>query len=93
MSFGKNEFDLVIGFRIRTRNILRLMNLSRLRRLYFEIQTNKKQWEREEEFVAIKFRSDEDAVNVTLAFFIDYIMMGREKKQEFDQKLLRLVDD
>ena len=93
VSFGKNEFYLVTGFKVKTRNIQRPTNSSRLRRLYFKNQTNKKQWEAEKEFIATEFRSDEDAMKVALVFFIDCVMMGKEKKQRFGHNLLGLVDD
>lgn len=41
----------------------------------------------------IEFEDDYEAVKVFLAYFVDLVLMGREKSLKFDTSLLGLVDD
>lgn len=93
VSFAKDEFDLIIGFRLHMRNVLGVEKPPRLRSLYFKDNMRKKQIEAENQILALEFKSDADVVNVTFAYFIELVTMGREKKQKFDASLLGIVDD
>lgn len=44
-------------------------------------------------FPSIKFENDEDAVKVALFYFIELVMMGRERTRLIDISLLGIIDD
>ena len=44
-------------------------------------------------FGSHRFTNDEDVVKVALALFIKMVMMGKDKKTQFDVNTLEIVDD
>ena len=41
----------------------------------------------------IKFESDEDAMKISLFYFIELVMIGREMRQHMGLTMLGLIDD
>lgn len=49
--------------------------------------------ELDKEYQTLNFESDEDVVKMSLFYFIELVMMGREKRQHMDWTILSLIDD
>lgn len=55
VSFSKYEFDFITRFRLRMRDVHRLVNSNRLKSMYFDLRMNKKQSKVKSQFLALDF--------------------------------------
>lgn len=88
VSFGQEQFDIVIGFRYRSRHMVQGDEYKPhgLRQLWFRV-TNKTEinWlELVKLFLTYEFASDEDTIKMTIFYFIELAMMRRERRQHWE---------
>lgn len=93
VSFSQREFDLITGLRHRRRHVKSDVRSTRLKTKYLKCDKTMKGNELDNLFPSIKFENDEDAVKVALFYFIELVMMGRERTRLIDISLLGIIDD
>lgn len=93
VSFGKEEFDLITGLRHSTTTIRRQIDGNRLRTLYLDDSISIKCEDFEEIYLSMEFENEEDGVKMSLFYFIELVMMGRERRQLMDTSTLNVIDD
>ncbi|KAA0041688.1 Ulp1-like peptidase [Cucumis melo var. makuwa] len=93
--FTQKEFNIITGLWPTNNPLEKDCDSKRLQSLLF-ISENKKLitcLEIEEIFKNFEFTNDDDAVKVALAVFIETVMVGKDKKTQFDMDILGRVDD
>ncbi|KAA0043199.1 Ulp1-like peptidase [Cucumis melo var. makuwa] len=93
--FTQKEFNIITGLWPTNNPLEKDCDSKRLQSLLFESE-NKKLitcLEIEEIFKNFEFTNDDDAVKVALAIFIETVMVGKDKKTQFDMDILGRVDD
>ncbi|KAL0556283.1 hypothetical protein IC582_004795 [Cucumis melo] len=93
--FTQKEFNIITGLWPTNNPLEKDYDSKRLQSLVFRSE-NKKLitcLEIEEIFKNFEFTNDDDAVKVALAVFIDTVMVGKDKKTQFDMDILGRVDD
>ena len=98
VTFTQEEFNLVTGLWPTEETVDRDTCGKRLRRLILGPRDPNDKKEKlvkdvEVAFEKIRFTNDQDAVKVALALYIETVMMGKDKKTQFDMKTLGIVDD
>ncbi|KAA0066259.1 Ulp1-like peptidase [Cucumis melo var. makuwa] len=93
--FTQNEFNIVIGLWPTRVTLEKDCDNKRLQTLLFGSENKKiiTCLELEEIFKNFEFTNDEDAVKIALALFIEIVMVGKDKKTQFDMDILGKVDD
>ncbi|KAA0053108.1 Ulp1-like peptidase [Cucumis melo var. makuwa] len=93
--FTQNEFNIIIGLWPTRVTLEKDCDNKRLQTLLFGSENKKiiTCLELEEIFKNFEFTNDEDAVKVVLALFIETVMVGKDKKTQFDMDIMRKVDD
>nr|AAS91799.1 Ulp1-like peptidase [Cucumis melo]AAU04775.1 Ulp1 peptidase-like [Cucumis melo] len=93
--FTQKEFNIITGLWPTNNPLEKDCDSKRLQSLLFGSE-NKKVitcLEIEEIFKNFEFTNDDDAVKVALAVFIETVMVGKDKKTQFDMDILGRVDD
>ena len=93
--FTQKEFNIITGLWPTNNSLEKDCDSKRLQSLLFGSE-NKKLitcLEIEEIFKNFEFTNDDDAVKVALAVFIETVMVGKDKKTQFDMDILGRVDD
>ncbi|KAA0033924.1 Ulp1-like peptidase [Cucumis melo var. makuwa] len=93
--FTQKEFNIITGLWPTNNPLEKDCDSKRLQSLLFRSE-NKKVitcLEIEEIFKNFEFTNDDDAVKVALAVFIETVMVGKDKKTQFDMDILGRVDD
>ncbi|KAA0061902.1 Ulp1-like peptidase [Cucumis melo var. makuwa] len=93
--FTQKEFNIITGLWPTNNPLEKDCDSKRLQSLLFGSK-NKKLitcLEIEEIFKNFEFTNDDDAVKVALAVFIETVMVGKDKKTQFDMDILGRVDD
>ncbi|KAL4021018.1 hypothetical protein IC575_019807 [Cucumis melo] len=93
--FTQKEFNIITGLWPTNNPLEKDCDSKRLQSLLFGSE-NKKLitcLEIEEIFKNFEFTNDDDAVKVALAVFIETVMVGKDKKTQFDMDILGRVDD
>ncbi|KAL4035491.1 hypothetical protein IC575_004184 [Cucumis melo] len=93
--FTQKEFNIITGLWPTNTKLEKDCDSKRLQSLLFRSE-NKKLitcLEIEEIFKNFDFTNDDDAVKVALAVFIETMMVGKDKKTQFDMDILGRVDD
>ncbi|KAL0549920.1 hypothetical protein IC582_014415 [Cucumis melo] len=93
--FTQKEFNIITGLWPTNNPLEKDCDSKRLQSLLFGSE-NKKLitcLEFEEIFKNFEFTNDDDAVKVALAVFIETLMVGKDKKTQFDMDILGRVDD
>ncbi|KAL0534380.1 hypothetical protein IC582_028670 [Cucumis melo] len=93
--FTQKEFNIITGLWPTNNPLEKDCDSKRLPSLLFGLE-NKKLitcLKIEEIFKNFKFTNDDDAVKVALAVFIETVMVGKDKKTQFDMDILGRVDD
>ncbi|KAA0034997.1 Ulp1-like peptidase [Cucumis melo var. makuwa] len=93
--FTQKEFNIITGLWLTNNPLEKDCDNKRLQSLLFESE-NKKLitcLEIEEIFKNFEFTNDDDAVKVALAVFLETVMVGKDKKTQFDMDILGRVDD
>ncbi|KAA0041180.1 Ulp1-like peptidase [Cucumis melo var. makuwa] len=93
--FTQKEFNILTGLWPTINPLEKDCDSKRLQSLLFGSE-NKKLitcLEIEEIFKNFEFTNDDDAVKVALAVFIETVMVGKDKKTQFDMDILGRVDD
>ncbi|KAL0546364.1 hypothetical protein IC582_016272 [Cucumis melo] len=93
--FTQNKFNIITGLWQTNVTLDKNYDNKRLQSLLFESQNKKiiTCLEVEEVFKNFDFMNDDDTVKVALALFIDTVMVGKDKKTQFDTYILEKVDD
>ncbi|KAL4038539.1 hypothetical protein IC575_002161 [Cucumis melo] len=93
--FTPNEFNIITRLWPTRVTLEKDYDNKCLRTLLFGSENKKiiKCLELEEIFKNFEFTNDEDAVKVTLARFIETVMVGKDKKTQFEMDILEKVDD
>ncbi|KAA0059615.1 Ulp1-like peptidase [Cucumis melo var. makuwa] len=93
--FTPNEFNIITGLWPTRVTLEKDYDNKCLRTLLFGSENKKiiKCLELEEIFKNFEFTNDEDAVKVTLARFKETVMVGKDKKTQFEMDILEKVDD
>ncbi|KAL0552022.1 hypothetical protein IC582_011115 [Cucumis melo] len=93
--FTQKEFNIITGLWPTNTTLEKDCDNKHLQSLLFGSE-NKKLitcLEIEEIFKNFEFTNDDDAVKVALAVFIETVMVGKDKKTQFDMDILGRVDD
>ncbi|TYJ99816.1 MuDRA-like transposase [Cucumis melo var. makuwa] len=93
--FTQKKFNIITELWPTNRTLEKDCDNKRLQSLLFGLE-NKKLitcLEIEEIFKNFEFTNDDDAVKVALAVFIETVMVGKDKKTQFDMDILGRVDD
>ncbi|KAL0537347.1 hypothetical protein IC582_026325 [Cucumis melo] len=93
--FTQKEFNIITGLWPTNNPLEKDCDSKRLQSLLFGSE-NKKLitcLEIEEIFKNFEFTNDDDAVKIALAVFIETVMVGKDKKTQFDMDILGRVDD
>ncbi|KAA0039636.1 Ulp1-like peptidase [Cucumis melo var. makuwa] len=93
--FTQKEFNIITGLWPTNTTLEKDCNNKRLQSLLFGLE-NKKLitcLKIKEIFKNFEFTNDDDAVKVALAVFIETVMVGKDKKTQFDMDILGRVDD
>ncbi|KAL4035335.1 hypothetical protein IC575_004019 [Cucumis melo] len=93
--FTQKEFNIITGLWPTNNPLEKDCGSKRLQSLLFGSE-NKKLitcLEIEEIFKNFEFINDDDAVKIALAVFIETVMVGKDKKTQFDMDILGRVDD
>ncbi|KAA0041848.1 Ulp1-like peptidase [Cucumis melo var. makuwa] len=93
--FTQKEFNIITGLWPTNTTLEKDCDNKRLQSLLFRSE-NKKLitcLEIEKIFKNFEFTNDDDAVKVALAVFIETVMVGKDKKIQFDMNILERVDD
>ncbi|KAA0056384.1 Ulp1-like peptidase [Cucumis melo var. makuwa] len=93
--FTQNEFNIITGLWPTRVTLEKDCDNKRLKTLLFG-SDNKKIitfLELEEIFKNFEFTSDEDVVKIAVALFTEIVMVGKDKKTQFDMDILGKVDD
>ncbi|KAA0052274.1 Ulp1-like peptidase [Cucumis melo var. makuwa] len=93
--FTQKEFNIITGLWPTNNPLEKDCDSKRLQSLLFGSE-NKKLitcLEIEEIFKNFEFTNDDDAVKVALTVFIETVMVGKDKKTQFDMDILERVDD
>ncbi|KAA0031916.1 Ulp1-like peptidase [Cucumis melo var. makuwa] len=93
--FTQKEFNIITGFWPTNNPLEKDCDSKRLQSLLFGSKNNKliTCLEIEEIFKNFEFTNDDDAVKVALAVFIETVMVGKDKKTQFDMDILGRVHD
>ncbi|TYK06662.1 Ulp1-like peptidase [Cucumis melo var. makuwa] len=93
--FIQKEFNIITGLWPTNITFEKDYNNKRLQSLLFGSENKKliTGLEIEEIFKNFEFTNDDDAVKVALAVFIGTVMVGKDKKTQFDMDILGRVDD
>ncbi|KAA0051888.1 Ulp1-like peptidase [Cucumis melo var. makuwa] len=93
--FTQKEFNIIIGLWPTKKTLEKDFDNKCLQSLLFGSEDKKliTCLEIEEIFKNFKFTNDDDAVKVALAVFIEIVMVGKDKKTQFDMGILGRVDD
>ncbi|KAL4018523.1 hypothetical protein IC575_022121 [Cucumis melo] len=93
--FTQKEFNIITGLWPTNNPLEKDCDSKRLQSLLFGSENKKliRSLEIEEIFKNFEFTNDDDAVKVALAVFIETVMVGKDKKTQFDMDILRRVDD
>ncbi|TYK23799.1 Ulp1-like peptidase [Cucumis melo var. makuwa] len=93
--FTQKEFNIITGLWPTKNPLEKDSDSKRLESLLFGSENKKRITclEFEEIFKNFEFTNDDDAVKVALAVFIETVMVGKDKKTQFDMDILRRVDD
>ncbi|KGN57895.1 hypothetical protein Csa_010434 [Cucumis sativus] len=65
----------------------------RLRQLYLGDRSNMNGLELDKDYLTLTFESDEDVVKISLFYFVELAMIGRERRQHMDWTMLGVIDD
>ena len=86
VSLRWENFDISTGLRFRSRLIVKFKQKKavRLRRLYLDDKKNTNKSELDKEYLTLNFESDEDAMKMSLFYFIELVMMERKRRQHMD---------
>ncbi|KAL0546648.1 hypothetical protein IC582_016560 [Cucumis melo] len=93
--FTQKEFNIITGLWPTNNPLEKDCDSKRLQSLLFGSE-NKKLitcLKIEESFKNFEFTNDDDAVKVALAVFVETVMVGKDKKTQFDMDILGRVDD
>ncbi|KAA0045018.1 MuDRA-like transposase [Cucumis melo var. makuwa] len=93
--FTQKEFNIITGLWPTNNPLEKDCDSKRVQSLLFGSENNKliTCLEIEEIFKNFEFTNDDDAVKVALAVFIETVMVGKDKKTQFDMDVLGRVDD
>ena len=93
--FTQNEFNIITGLWPTRVTLEKDYDNKCLQTLLFGSKNKKiiTCLELEEIFKNFEFTNDENAVKVALAIFIETVMVGKDKKTQFDMDILGKVDD
>ncbi|XP_022158744.1 uncharacterized protein LOC111025209 [Momordica charantia] len=92
VSFGRREFDIISGLKYSRSPVRKITYPQRHGTLYFNNSTDLLLSELEKMYTSIRFEDDIDAVKV-LVYFVELVLLGRERSTKFDHILLGIVDD
>lgn len=94
VTFSKAEFLLMTGLWRSSGRVLQKVSKNRLRREYFKDVVDLRLEEFEQEYKKIVFANDDDAVKVSLIYYTEIVMMGKNKgKSNVDKDLYGQVED